>query len=314
MNTQAIAVAGNANVLNASNANALFTEWLDFADVGQKSLETYNGALKTWFSFLNARGLSFENATRADVKSYLNDFCKGLAQSTKALRLQVVKTFYNFASEKMPSIKNPALRYKVKNSDSKVFKKDFLTKENTRAFLKKVKNPRDRAMLLLMVCTGIRVSEVVAADVNDLATLADGQVVLYVLGKGRAEKTEFVKLPPLVVEAIKSYLDTRKSGALFLGKGNRNQGERMATRTVGLICKTALRNIGLDSKRFTAHSLRHTAAVLNLQAGGTLPETMQMLRHKNIATTQIYTHAVERLQNQSEARVADFVFGKNENC
>ena len=295
---QAIVVAENPRAM------AVLKEWREYADVHGKSQSTYDSALKTWFVFLGARGVDFQNATREDVKAYLNDFCAGLAQSTKALRLQVVKTFYGFAG-----VANPAAHLKVKNKKVKTFRKDFLTREKAAELIQSIKNPRDKAMLLLMICAGLRVGEIAAADVTDFATLPDGQRVLYVLGKARSEKTEFVKIPPLVWQAICDYLNGRKSGALFVGGRARNTGERLACRTISYICKVALRAIGLDSKRYTAHSLRHTAAVLNLQAGGTITETMQMLRHKNIATTQIYTHAVERLQNQSEARVADFVFG-----
>lgn len=285
-------------------AMAVLAHWQEYADVGTSSQKTYDAALKSWFAFLAEKDLDFQKVTRADVKTYLNEFCAGLAQSTKELRLQVIKTFYNFAG-----VKNPADHLKIKKAQAKNFNKDFLTKENAARLIQSVENKRDKAMLLLMICAGLRVCEIAAADVTDFATLPDGQRVLYVLGKARAAKTEFVKVPALVWQAIVDYLDGRKSGALFEGDANRNQGKRLARRTVSYIAKKALRGIGFDSKRFSAHSLRHTAAVLNLQAGGTLTETMQMLRHKNIATTQIYTHAVERLQNKSEARIADFVFG-----
>ena len=66
---------------------------------------------------------------------------------------------------------------------------------------------------------------------------------------------------------------------------------------------------GLESDRLTAHSLRHTAATLNLLNGGTVEETQQLLDHKNINTTLIYSHALERAKNNSEQRIAKAIFG-----
>jgi integrase/recombinase XerC len=90
---------------------------------------------------------------------------------------------------------------------------------------------------------------------------------------------------------------------LFAGVGNRNAGGRLTTRSISGIEKGALVSAGLNSDRLTAHSLRHTAATLNLLNGGTLEETKQLLRHTNINTTLIYAHALERANNQSEARI-----------
>lgn len=60
---------------------------------------------------------------------------------------------------------------------------------------------------------------------------------------------------------------------------------------------------GYDSDRLTAHSMRHTAATLNLLNGGSLEETQQLLGHSNISTTMIYSHALKRTQNESENRI-----------
>ena len=67
--------------------------------------------------------------------------------------------------------------------------------------------------------------------------------------------------------------------------------------------------IDLKSDRLTAHSLRHTAATLNLLNGGTVEETKQLLGHANINTTLIYSHALERAKNDSENRIAKAIFG-----
>ena len=83
----------------------------------------------------------------------------------------------------------------------------------------------------------------------------------------------------------------------------------MTTRSVSRVAKDHLIEVGLESDRLTAHSLRHTAATLNLLNGATVEETQQLLGHANINTTLIYSHALERAKNNSEHRIAKAIFG-----
>jgi integrase/recombinase XerC len=142
--------------------------------------------------------------------------------------------------------------------------------------------------------------------------IAGDSAALYIQGKGRDEKTEYVKLAPPVEDAIRAYLKARGKAegheALFASASNNNKGEGMTTRAISGIVKQAMREAGLDSERLTAHSLRHTAATLNLLNGGSIQETQQLLRHSNIGTTMIYAHNLERAANNSEARIAAALF------
>src|SRR5699024_7775673 len=98
---------------------------------------------------------------------------------------------------------------------------------------------------------------------------------------------------------------------LFLNHSNRDRGNGLTTRSIRRIVKNHLKAIGLDSSRLTAHSLRHTAATLNLVSGGSVRETQQLLRHESITTTMIYTHDLDRENNMSEHRIEDFIFGES---
>src|SRR5699024_3759969 len=148
-------------------------------------------------------------------------------------------------------------------------------------------------------------------NIEDMRT-AGGSTVLYVQGKGRDDKAEYVKVAGVVERAIREYLGTRSNTApdapLFTSTSNNSKANQLTTRTIGEIVNKALRNAKLDSDRLTAHSLRHTTATLNLLAGGSLEETQQTLRHQNIGTTMIYNHALERASNNSEERVAGAIF------
>ena len=108
---------------------------------------------------------------------------------------------------------------------------------------------------------------------------------------------------------IKNYLEAARKGAkagapLFTSTSHQNSGQQLTTRTVSRICKDGLKAIGLDSREYTAHSLRHTTASSLLEHGINLLEVSHVLRHSSTVTTQIYTKMKEkelRIRNAPEA-------------
>ena len=90
---------------------------------------------------------------------------------------------------------------------------------------------------------------------------------------------------------------------------DRNRNRRLTTRSVSRIIKEHLREIGLDSPRLTAHSLRHTAITLSLQAGATIQEAQALGRHANINTTLIYAHNIDRIAHAPEKKIDAFLEG-----
>ena len=176
---------------------------------------------------------------------------------------------------------------------------------------------RDYAIMALMSVGGLRTIEVSRANVEDVRILGDF-TVLYVQGKGRKDRTEFVKLPNPVLKAINEYLRERfdktdrgnidENAPLFASMSNRNKNGRLTTRTISGIAKRAMRQAGFDSPRLSAHSLRHSAVTLSLLAGADLAEVQAFARHSNISTTQIYSHAVDRINSMCENVISDAIF------
>lgn len=157
---------------------------------------------------------------------------------------------------------------------SREHKKDYLTSRQVKNVLDKVetdriKGIRDYAILTLMVTGGLRTIEVARADIGDLRTLGDN-TVLYIQGKGRVEKEDYVKIPAKVEAAIREYLAVRNesdaSAPLFASTSNNSKGGRLSTRSISAIAKSSLVNAGYNSPRLTAHSLRHTAVTLSFLA------------------------------------------------
>lgn len=310
---------------------AVGEKFLELADVSPKTKLTYRKDLGVFFSWL--RSNSIASPTRSDIvayKEYLtkekkvltgtgNDKHETSLKATSAKGyLQAVKSLFSWASAEFGAldvakgIKPPKL--------SKEFKKFNLTEEQARSLLaearknKTLEGLRNYALIRLLLTTGLRTIEVSRALVCDIQPKGNF-IALMVQGKGQSEKGDFVKLPPKTFDAIQDYLNARgnteteaplfaSSGIASSGKG---KGEALRTESISRIVKTLLKKAGLNSRFYTAHSLRHTTATLNLLHGGTLEETKQLLRHANINTTLIYSHSLDRAKNQSEKRIEDIL-------
>ena len=162
-----------------------------------------------------------------------------------------------------------------------------------------------------MATGGLRTVEVVRANIEDLSTIG-GVPVLYVQGKGRTDKKDFIKLTPEVLTAIREYLDARGEvstlAPLFASLSHRNSGSRLTTRTISNVAKHSMIAAGFNSHRLTAHSLRHSAVTLALLNGASLQEVSHFARHSNISTTMIYSHDVDRLRSSCEASISTAIF------
>ena len=165
-----------------------------------------------------------------------------------------------------------------------------------------------------MLTTGLRTISIISADYGDISKIGDATVLFY-LGKGHTEKGTYVKLTAPVERAIRQYLsvrgkrgDVKENEPLFTSISNRNKNGRMTTKAIRMMVKNRLRKIGINSRRVSAHSLRHTTATLCLQSGISLSDVQLLLDHSSIAVTQIYAHALDRINSQSEQRVSDLIF------
>ena len=291
---------------------ALFSKWIAYLDASEKTQATYTRAIRRFMEYLQAEGIS--NPTREDIIAYKDKIAADHKPTTTNLYLMALKQFFKWTAQEgiYPDIAERVKGVKL----SKGFKKDNLTSKQAAKVLAGIDaadlaGKRDYAIVSLMLTTGLRTIEVCRANVGDIRTVGD-YTALFIQGKGKTDKSDYVKIPQQVEDAIRTYLTCRGKAedgeALFASVAHRNAGERMTTRSISRLVKDALIDAGFNSDRLTAHSLRHTAATLNLLNGGTPEETMQLLRHANLNTTLIYSHALERANNNSEERIAGAIF------
>ena len=304
----------NAEITAQANRwDALFTEFLAYIDVKPRTHETYSKVIRQFLLFLQERGIT--QPTRETVIEW-RESLKGKHEPTTIQTYIIsLRAFFKFLAFKgyYPNIADKVKGAKIRRE----FKKQSLTTEQSHKLLTLLKQrldekgKRDYAIVALMLTTGLRTIEVIRANIEDMTNIGDS-VQLFVQGKGRDDKTESVRLAPQVEEAIREYLKTRpnaqESEPLFTATGNKNGGERMTTRSISRLVKETMRGVGLNSKKLTAHSLRHTAGTLALLKGHSVQEVQQVLRHTNINTTMIYAHNIERAKNTSELSVANAIF------
>lgn len=285
-------------------------KWMASLDLASSTKETYLSGFKAFCWFVRSTSLDFDELTRDDVKSFkeylVNE--KKLKPATVSSYLASVRSFYAYSEDN--GIENIAHRVKGV-TDSRSFKKEPLTPDQAQRLLASVdrgteKGMRDFAILNLMLRTGLRDIEIVRANCKDIQTKA-GVDVLYVQGKGRASKDSFVVLTPKALSPITTYLEKRGNvnelDPLFASVSSRNAGERLTVRSISRIAKSALRAIGIDDERYTAHSLRHTAITFSLLGGATERDAQQMARHANITTTMLYSHDIDRIKHAAEREI-----------
>ena len=308
----------SAELLNNNNSSKFNTEellngFITFLDVSPRTVRAYHGAIRQLMTFFKSCNIS--QPLRNDIITYRRHLEeRGLKPSTIHLYLVAIRRFFQW-TEQTGLYPNIAANIKAPKQDTG-HKKDYFAGEQIKSILNNIDRSnteglRNYALLALMTTGGLRTIEAVRANVEDLQVVG-GVSVLYIQGKWRTDKKDFVKLTSEVESAIRTYLKARgevqDGEPLFASQSKRNRGQRVTTRTISGICKKAMRLSGFNSKRLTAHSLRHTAVTLALMSGQSLEEVQHFARHRNISTTQIYAHNLDRMNSQCEASIARAIF------
>lgn len=309
-----LTVYSQQHIANQTALNReMLDRWILFIDAKPRTVETYAKAMKQFYQFLADKGI--QQPKREDVIAY-RDMLKdeGKTSSTIQVYITAVRLFFRWLSVEgiYPSIAEHIKGAKV----STAHKKDYLTSNQAKTLVNAIststiQGKRDHALLTLMITTGVRTIEVERANVGDMRTAGDN-TVLYIQGKGKDDKSEYVKIDQRVEAIMRDYLAeagiTDPSAPLFQSMSNNSKGKALTTRAIRGIIGKYLEITNLKSDRLTAHSLRHTAVTLSLLGGLTLQEAQQYARHANITTTQIYAHNLEMATNKGSETVANALF------
>lgn len=317
---------------NPDFLNAFLDYSITILNKSPNSVKEYNYDLSTFLKFIKlhfnlTKEDDFENIHIEDMtidiiqKITLNDIHAFLAYltntyhskaATRARKASSIRIFFQYLSQKAEPIyriqNNPAQNLETPKLDKRLPK--YLSLEDSKKLLDVSSNEdnrnceRNHAILTLFLNCGLRLSELVGINLQDI-NFEDCK--LNVIGKGNKERT--IYLNKACMKAIADYLEVRpKEGikkdkklsdkALFLSE----RKERIGRRTVQYIVDKELSLAGLDTKRYSVHKLRHTAATLMYQYGNVDIRALQvLLGHESISTTEIYTHVDnEQVRNAVE--------------
>jgi len=277
-------------------------------DITEASRATYQRALRQFVVWLRETGRDQRMGTlqREDILAYKESLLASKTASTVSCYLTAVRRLFGWLESRKAY---PDITRGVKGAKkAKGHRKDCLTPGQIREALDGVdrstlEGKRDFALLNLLFRTGLRTVEVARAQIADLRQEA-GTAVLWIQGKGRDEKDDFVLLVEDTLLPIREYLAAREAVSeqepLFVSVSDRNAGEALTTRSLSRVVKEAFRRVGLDDSRLTAHSCRHTAITLAVTGGASLEQVQAMARHSDPKVTMVYFHNVARVQAGAE--------------
>ena len=291
-------------------------------NASEKTVSEYLLDLRTFFRFMLARDMKidvlsedFEKIdislvdleyiryiTQEDIYEFLT-YAEGTRNNlaaAKARKLSALKSFFKYLHVKRMMIdENPAANIETPKKQKSLPK--FLSIEESLLLLDAVKNDRDSkskirdyAIITLFLNCGMRVSELVGIDMRDVDREFRS---LTVTGKGNKQRIVYLNsacraaLSDYYLERTSDAYSKANSPALFLS----NRYQRISVKTVQWMVYKYLDMAGLESKHYSVHKLRHTAATLMYQTGQVDVRVLKdILGHKQLNTTQIYTHVSNR--------------------
>ena len=263
----------------------------------------FNLTSETDYAKITTKDISLETIEKIkldDIHAFLSYMAIDLRSksATRARKASSIRIFFNYLSQKAKLIQiNPAQNLETPKLDRRLPK--YLNLEESKKLLNVTANKdnrnseRDYAIITLFLNCGMRLSELVGINIQDIDF---SESKMNVIGKGNKERT--IYLNKACIKALKDYLNVRPKEGVKVDKLNSHKAlflserkERISKRTVQYIVDKELKAAGLDTSKYSTHKLRHTAATLMYQYGNVDIRALQeLLGHQSISTTEIYTH------------------------
>lgn len=274
-------------------------------NMSPETIRAYEKDLFQFMRFFRKRDDAKDNPaefTSLEIREFLANLREKNYQKTTIVRkLATIRSFYKFLMKKGHVTQNPLTDIETPKVEKRLPR--FLAIDEVVKLLNApqgftFQSTRDRAILETLYSTGLRVSELTALNVSDI-DLEGG--IIKARGKGRRER--IVPIGENATEKVGKYIEMRSkisrintedSDALFLNRF----GDRLSSRSIRKILDKYIRVAGLD-ERTSPHTLRHSFATHLLNQGANLRIVQELLGHKHLSTTQIYTHVTTNNMKKS---------------
>jgi len=245
-------------------------------------------------AILDRFDLALDGIRKEDIVGYFGylESGKGLTRSTLLRRLASLRRFFSLLAKEG----YPVAREVVEKLDDMEIRRDrrlpiALEQDEARAFLDVVDNLRDRAMILVMLFMGLRISEVVQLNVDDIGPHTDG-----ITFRGKGSKERYVPVHPAVRDAVCDYKAVRPrvekdalGEPLFVSQHRRRIDPSTVRRFIKRYAAKVEHLENRKRAKLSPHKLRHTFATLLLQGDVDIRHIQELLGHENLSTTEIYT-------------------------
>lgn len=243
----------------------------------------------------------FAKLNKKDIQNYIQKISKSENASSVSRCISTLKSFYKFLELNKYTNKTPLTTITNPKTVKKLPK--ILSEEEIEKLLdinlKTDFDYRNKAMLELMYSSGLRVSEIINLNVNDI-DLSNASVRIF----GKGSKERIIPLNDYAIDALNNYILNHRRSLFKHGESNylflNNHGNKMTRQGFFKILKKIAKEKGIKSE-LSPHTLRHSFATHLLKHGADLRSIQELLGHSDISTTQIYTHITsERLQKNYE--------------
>jgi len=277
-----------------------FNKYINYLEAERNAspytVRNYRNDLLDFFNFLKTKGIrSLKEVDKHVLRDYLSHLMEqGFVKASIARKLSAIRSFYRYLVREEIISKSPVAATASPKLDKRL--PSFLTSEEIEKLLKAPdsstpQGQRDRALLELLYASGLRVSELVSLNLEQV-DLDSREIRVW--GKGSKERVVLMGKP--AANALKTYLSQgrlkllgeKKSNALFVNR----YGQRLIERRVQKILEGYTSKAGIN-KRVHPHMLRHTFATHMLDGGADLRVVQELLGHVNLSSTQIYTHVTK---------------------
>lgn len=307
-----IPVVENTEITRILKFEDCVQPFLDSCDVRESTKVVYQAGVGRFIKWQKANGIIHPDGTAIlAFKTFLIEL--NLSANTINSILTSVRQFFVFLESKK-FYPNVAKGVKALET-SQGHLREYATFEQIKEMLAKIDTSTDQgirnyAILFLMAKNGLRCCEIIRANIGDLKISGD-TAKLWIQGKGKFDKADWRILKKECLDVILKYIKSRgKTNAedpLFPSVSDRNYGKRLTTRVVRGFIKDLFRQIGLDDRKLSAHSIRHFFASEAYKNGAPLLGVSASLGHKSITTTQIYVHQINRVRDAGENFIPSFI-------
>lgn len=259
-----------------------FGEALSVRRYSPRTRKVYTGHLKRFLAWCRERDISPLDDLQATAEAFLGWLVRERSIS-RSYHNQVVSALRFLAST---ILQGPTLALGIPRPRKEIRVPSVLSPGEVARMLAKTRNPKHRALLMLLYSAGLRVGEVVRLRPHDL----DIERGLVRVRAGKGAKDRYTLLAQRAVQAIQRYMEAYPTGP-WLFPGPREE-RHLHTRSVQRVVKRSAKAAGIK-KDVTTHTLRHSFATHLLEGGTNLRVIQELLGHKSARTTQIYTHVAK---------------------